>query len=361
MKQILCLSHTHWQARPNRTQQLMTRLTDAQILYFEPPAPRGAPKPEQGRRIRSHITVYTLPASLPVGPIRTFSQRHALRRNAAFIRAVTEQHRFRTPVLWCTSPEQAGLIGRVPCRGIVYDCHHEWSDEYVEQESDLTSHAEVVFAASPGLVQRLSPCNDNIALLPNGVSPIMFLRDDFVPPEHLSYLSGRPVLGRVGDITGQMNLKPILTAAAEQPNWAFLLIGRTTKTAHDLLSAHQNIILAGPVNAAELPDYLSLCTILFDLTRSDQRGCDILPARIYEYLATGKPIVMMAEPDFVEPYPDVIYTAFDSTGFLRRCRKALSENTEELSPLRKAYAEQAAWSARAAEIERILESTGLFH
>lgn len=64
MKQILCLSHTPWQARPNRTQQLLARMNDIQILFFEPPVPRGVPIPKQGRKMRPHITVYTLPAPM---------------------------------------------------------------------------------------------------------------------------------------------------------------------------------------------------------------------------------------------------------------------------------------------------------
>ena len=360
MKQILCLSYTPWQANPTRTQQLMGRLGDAEILFFEPPAPRGAPKPEQGRRMRSHITVYTLPASLPVGKIRRFSQRRNISKAAAFISEVMRKHRFRNPVLWCTSPEQVSLTGAIPCAGVVYDCHTEWGESYLDQESELASLSEVVFAASPGLVKRLSPCSDNIALLPNGVNPLLFERGEFSPPDRFAVLSEHTVLGRVGDLTGQTDLKPLLAAATAHRSWAFLLIGRVTKQASDVLSRYKNIILTGPINSVELPDYLSLCDLLFDLTQEDQRGCDILPERIYEYMATGKPIVMMAEPDYVEPFPDIVYTAYDHTGFLRRCRKALEGEPSERVQQRKDCAAQCAWAVRAAEVTRILESTGLF-
>ena len=360
MKQILCLSHTPWQATPNRTQQILSRMPDVQILFFEPPAPRGTPKPEQGRRMRSHITVYTLPASFPVGTVRRFSQRRSLSKIASFIQESMNKHRFRAPVLWCTAPEQVELLGRIPSGGVIYDCHEEWGEEYLDQESDLTSRADVVFAASPGLVARLSPCSDNIALLPNGVNPLMFDRGEFSPPDRLAVLANHVVLGRVGDLTGQTDLKPLLAAATAQKNWAFLLIGRVTKQVRDTLSRCKNIILIGPVSAVELPDYLSVCDLLFDLTQEDRRGCDILSPRIYEYLATGKPIVMMAEPDYVEPFPDAIYTAYDHTGFLRRCRKALEGEPEELPKLRRTYADQSAWAVRAAEVTRILEATGLF-
>ncbi len=360
MKQILCLSHTPWQTRPNRTQQILARMSDVQVLFIEPPAPRGE-KPEQGRRMRSHITVYTLPAPLPTGPVRSLLRRHGVSKSVDFIRSIMDEHRFRHPLLWCTAPDQVELAGHLPCRGLVYDCHREWGEEYLDQESELTGRADVVFAASAGLVERLSPCSDNIALLPNGVNPLMFDRGEFSPPDRFAALEGRTVMGRVGDLTGHVDLKPLMAAATAHRNWAFLMIGRVTQQVRSTLSRYPNIVFAGPVNSVELPDYLSVCDVLFDLIRDDRRGCDILPAHIYEYMATGKPIVMMAEPEAVdsEPFPDVIYTAYDHTGFLRRCDKALEEDPD-LSRKRRQYAEQSAWAVRAAEVVRILESTGLF-
>ena len=102
LKQILCLSYLPWQAQPNRTQQLLTRLTDAEVLFFEPPVSRGMPQPEQGRRMRSHITVYTLPAPLLPNLERPMLQRRNLNRMVDFIRQAMEDHRFREPLLWCT-------------------------------------------------------------------------------------------------------------------------------------------------------------------------------------------------------------------------------------------------------------------
>jgi glycosyltransferase involved in cell wall biosynthesis len=271
-----------------------------------------------------------------------------------------EKHRFRAPVLWCCAPDQVGLVERLPCRGPVYDCDREWGEEYVDQESDLVCRAEVVFAASPGLVARLSPCSDNIALLPNGVNHLMFQRDEFPLPPLLAKLGQGPILGRVGDVTSQVDLAPMVHAARVRPDWTFVLMGRVTKPAAQQLDGLPNVVLAGPVNAVELPDWLAGCHLLFDLLRGDRRGCDIVPAHVYEYLASGKPVVLMAEPQQTEPFPALVYTAYDATGFLRRCRRALEEKPGELSQLRQALARQSAWAERAAEVSRILEATGLF-
>lgn len=36
MKQIICLSEEPWSASPGRTQQLVSRLKNTQVLYFSP-------------------------------------------------------------------------------------------------------------------------------------------------------------------------------------------------------------------------------------------------------------------------------------------------------------------------------------
>ena len=359
MKQLLCLSHLPWQARPTRTQQLFARMSDTQILFFEPAPPRGAPAPEQGRRVRAHITVYTLPAALdPPGP--ELRRRRAMARCVSMIQEAAQRHHFRSPVLWCTAPEYAGLARRLTQAGLVYDCAQEWGEAFLADESELVSRADVTFAASPGLAERLSPCSDNIALLPNGVNPLMFSRGELAPPEALAGLAGQTVFGRLGDLDSRVDLSPLITAALRRSEWTFLLLGRVTKPAAKALAHYPNIILAGPVSAVEVPDCLGLCRVLFDLNRADRMGSDIVPAHIYEYLATGLPIVTMAAPDAPEPFPELVYTAYDGTGFLRRCQAALKEDSAALAPRRRELAAQAAWSLRAAEVERILEATGLF-
>ena len=128
MKQLLCLAHAPWRARPDRTQQLLARLTDAQILFFEPAPRKGEPMPQQGRRVRAHITVYTLPAPLPYPQDTSVLQRRRLDRAVAFLPQVMEKHRFREPVLWCSSPLHAQFLDELAYRGVVYDCHRFWSD-----------------------------------------------------------------------------------------------------------------------------------------------------------------------------------------------------------------------------------------
>ena len=359
MKQIVCLSHSPWSARPNRTQQLLTRMSDTQVLFFEPPGrPRNA-EIQDGLRVRSNIPVYPMPPFLPGGMEQGLLRRSNQRRMSRHIEKIMAKHRFRESVLWCTTPENCFMVDQQAYRGLVYDCHQEWDQFPLEWESDLAFAADVVFAASPGLARRLSPCSDNIALLPNGANPMMFLRDDLTPPDAIARLS-RPILARVGDLTADLELGPLIYAAQRRPEWTFLLLGRVGKQAAAALSPLPNVVLTGPVPAVELPDYLSGCQVLFDLIHTRRRGGDIIPSRMYEYFSTGKPVVTMVEPDQVEPFPDVVYTAYDPNGFLRRCQTALDEDGGLARDRRLEYAQKAAWSRRAQEVSRILEDIGLF-
>lgn len=356
MKQLICLSYAPWSARPNRTQQLLTRLEDVQILFFEPSAPKG--ERHEALRVRPNILVYTLPTPLWEHSVSTLLQQRQQRRTEAMIRRTAQLHHFRDCAVWYTSPEYHFLVDRLPCRCAVYDCHREWDSLPLEWESELTLASDVVFAASEGLKARLSPCSDNIALLPNGANPRMFARTGLTPPPAIAALSA-PVLLRIGDLTADLELDPLLYAAAHRPNWSFVLLGRTSRRAAQALSAFSNIHLMGCVPAVELPDYASGCHLLFDLLHTRSRGSDIIPTRMYESISTGKPVVSMVEPDQVEPFPDLVYTAYDSAGFLRRCEAALKEQDSRVRNRRLAFAERASWSVRAAEVSRILAAAGL--
>lgn len=358
MRQLICLSHEPWLPSPTRTQQLLTRLKDVNILFFEPPAGGSAHK-KPGRKVRPNITVYTLPPRLDNKFDAKLLRQTTLTRQNRFLNKMLQKHRFQEPALWLTSPESVFLIESIPHGGLIYDCSREWDELPLDWESELALRADVVFAASPGLVRRLSPCCNNIALIPNGVNYVLFAQSG---TEHPAILAGRkgPVLGRVGAVTADLELEPLLLTAASRPDWTFLLIGPVEESVRPSLAQFPNILLPGRVPMVDIPDLLSGCHVCFDLLSRRGKGNDILPSRLYEYLATGRPVVLMLVPDQVEPFPDVVYTASDPASFLRRCERALEEDPTWVRDRRQAYARDSQWAKRAGEIQHILEATALF-
>ena len=77
MKKIVCLATSPWYPIPTRKQQVMSRLHDAEVLYFDPSVSIIAPIKDRsalahckayrkpGEMVAEHITVYALPPVLP--------------------------------------------------------------------------------------------------------------------------------------------------------------------------------------------------------------------------------------------------------------------------------------------------------
>lgn len=361
MKHYICLAPEPWGVGTGRTQQLMSRLRDVKILYFEPPCPgRSRAHREPGRKVRPNVTVYTLPHIPTVDEKHRFLFTRGQRRLARFILAKAEAHRFRDYVLWCSCPQQVHLLDELNARAVLYDCDRDWPHLPPEWESDLALAAEVVFAASPGLVKHLSPCNDNIALLPGGVNYPMFSREDLETPPPLRNRINA-ILGCIQDISRDTDLSGVLRAAHALPHCDFLFLGAVED--HPLLStleALPNVVFAGEQAPAELPDYLGCFTVCLDLLRQRDVGNDVIPERMYQYLSAGKPIVSMLWEEQVEDFPDVVYAAHSAAEFARLCARALAETGDWAKTRRREYGAGAAWSERADQVCRILGTIGLY-
>ncbi len=357
MRQILCLSHIGWRNRPTRTQQLLSRLPHTSVLFFEPPTDQNNFK---GRKVRSNIVAYSLPRLIHIGADTVPIASHNCRRTAAAIEKAMARHQFRDPLLWCTSPEDVRLLDYLGYHGLIYDCQRYWNDLPIVWEGELASSADLCFAASDGLVDRLSPCNTNIALLPNGVNLPLFRRENAqdLPPD-VADLKGRTVLGFVGTLSDDLIITPVLNCAEAHPDWIFLMLGPITGSdcLHQL-ERQENIRILGPRPLLEIPDYLSCCSACFLLLRRWNRDSDVAPARLYEYLATGKPVISMIWSDQKELFPDVVYYARTSSDFLLQCRRAVNEKSDILVRRRREYGESAAWSERSRVVAQLLEDNG---
>lgn len=335
----------------------MSRMSGTDVLFFEPPGPRPDGK---GRKVRPNIMVYQLPKMVDLASHTAVVGRHNRRKIAVCIEKAMARHRFREPLLWCTTPENVHQLDYLAYRGLVYDCHRYWSGLPVDWEGELAAAADVCFAASEGLVDRLAPCNENIALLPNGVNYPLFRRELLDVPPELTALADKPVLGFIGSLRADLDVTPLLLCADRHPDWTFLMVGPIEPSAYlDQLRERENIRLLGKRPLVELPDYLGCCRVCVQLLRARDEDSDVIPARVYEYLTAGKPVVSMLWRHQREEFPDVVRPARTAEEFVTQCEAALTEDPAGLLRRRRDYGAAAAWDVRVEEVLRILETNGL--
>lgn len=369
MAQIVCIADGRWQQPPTRAQHLLPVGEDAEILYFEPSIPlfplqgRKWKRPRDGERLGQGVTLYTLPCSISLSEDYAASSPIEFRRISAFVRAAMAQNRFERPVLWCCSPICAGLLESIPHSGVVYDCDRNWEGRApAEWENALCDAADVVFAASPLLRERLEPLCHNIALLPNGYNSALFapLEDGLLrTPADLPPARGS-ILGVLGGFSETADLAPLLYAADALRDRLFIVAGELSPYhgSRAAVAARTNIRVLGKKSPVSLPHYLGHFDVCLELPGADD-GDGVLPERFYAYLQTGAPIVTLSDAPSHDQYTDVAYPAHFDIEFLNACRRALSEESRSLRAARKAYAAQSDWRLRGDACRRILHATAL--
>ncbi|MDE6107394.1 MAG: glycosyltransferase, partial [Oscillospiraceae bacterium] len=158
-----------------------------------------------------------------------------------------------------------------------------------------------------------------------------------------------------------LDLTPLIHLADTRPDSSIVLIGRD-KGCHLLpeLLERRNVHYLGPVSPVDVPDYLAHFDVCLFLLRRGRLYDDVIPTRMFEYLASGRPIVAMLRPEQLEHFPDVVYGAHTVQEFTLLCSRAQEETGTYARDRRREYGKAAAWSQRAEDVKHILESIGLF-
>lgn len=379
MKQIVCLATSPWYPIPTRKQQVMQRIPDAQILYFDPSVTYLAPLKDpsakaklkawkqEGEEVQTGLTVYALPPVLPFFNRFRWINKLNQKRMARYIRKRMAQHGMEKPLLWVYSPVTVDCVDRVPHSALVYDCvdrHSAYGGQMNPQlvdamELELAGKCDQVFATAESLARRLEAVNDHTAFIPNGANFERFVEASWGLPCPMDMQSiPKPIFGFVGALQSCIEYGFLETAAEAHPEWSFVFIGRE-KPGVDLsrLRSKQNCYFLGLKPNEQLPDYISQFDACLNLFDSSPLSKDVSPLKFYEYLATGKPVVSTPQPDQVLQYEDIIHIAHNAQEFMQCCQEALEDHNAEA---RIEEGRKSSWDARVTQMLEILEQDGVF-
>lgn len=382
MKKIVCLATSPWFPIPTRKQQVMSRIRDSEILYFDPSASILAPlkdkrtKPlmtayrKPGFRPQPNITVYSLPPVLPFFNKFRFINRWNQKRMAAYVRKKMKEHGFEKPILWVYSPVTVDAVDRIAHQALVYDCVDRHSayggmmnPELVDaEELELAAKCDMVFATAAPLAERLKNANPKATFIPNGADFERFYRASFPQrvPEEIERIP-HPIFGFVGALQPCIEYDYVAYAAKCHPEWSFVWIGGE-KTGANLeeLRTLPNCHFLGIKPNEQLPQYLAHFDVCLNLFASGKLSKDVSPLKFYEYLATGKPIVSTRQPDQILQYAPLIHIADSAEDFVTQCIHALDDKQPERAEARIEEGRKSSWDARVREICAVLQKEGIF-
>jgi len=328
------------------------------------------------RQVSSRLHVLS-PLALPgAGP-------PALRRRSlGWIAAQTGRAAARLglsrPILWAFLPTAIEMPDRLRSRLCVYHCvDHYAANPGVDPEwigaleARMLRRADVVFATSPVLADRLGAMRRDVVSVPNVADVTLFsraLEDELPEPGELAGLS-HPRLVYVGNLAAyRVDFELLLAAAREVPGVTLVLIGGRglgdvtgASESERALVGRDNVRVIGPRPQEALPAYLRHCDAALIPFLDNEHTQSSLPLKLWEYLAAGLPVVARQLPGLEREAGDLLHLAGDPASFVGAVKAALAEPAERRRE-RSARARSHDWSARmdrlCGTVGAALEATG---
>lgn len=386
MRKILCLSTSNYYPFPTRKQNVMNRMTDAEIIYVDPPVTYIAPLKDKKAKVKitawknggakpddhPNITLYSAP---PVVPF--FNKKRAInvinqKRQARFLaKLLKTEHGWDNDFwLWVYSPAAADVVAPLAkelgmdaatlWKHTVYDCVDRHSaypgmiDPVVvdEMEEDLCRSCGCVFATAQGLYDRLREFNPNCHLLPNGANYELFSKVTEMKKDE-----EQTCFGFVGMLQECIDYDVLRAVAKAFPDAKMQFVGRTLPGV-DLswMKEFPNMELLGLVPQPQLPEKIKNFDVCLNTFADNDLSKDVSPLKFYEYLATGKPVVSTPVPYQVRDYADCIYIGEDAEDFVEKCRLALAEpQGDPKAAERMKQARACSWDERIKTMKNILK------
>ena len=220
-----------------------------------------------------------------------------------------------------------------------------------ELESLILSKVDVVYLISKLLLPRYSLKHKNIKLMPNGVSRKFAqsgCKDQIY--DQISMLR-KPRIFCWGYISDRLDLDLVFQLTGENRDWSFVFLGETMKSFKtkwkSILRQRSNIYYYEKASWRNLSVYLKEMDVCILPYVKNTFNMASSPVRLYQALATGKPIVT---PDF--PYctnfNGLLYLARTPEEYSAVIKKILKEGElPDLSSRRVKMAEINSWENKA--------------
>jgi glycosyltransferase involved in cell wall biosynthesis len=321
------------------------------------------------RQVSERLWVFTLPVVLPF--FQMFALINALNNRllAPVLRWALRRIGFKDIVLWAYTPHAAGLVGRLGEQFMVYECVDEFSatrglvrgETVTALERQLLRMADRVIVTHPSLLRSKTVRDRQPVLVPNGADINHFARAGAPGTRPAAAVAAlpRPVVGFHGWIQYWIDFDLIAHSARKHPEWSFALIGPVEPLARvDKVRGLTNVHFLGKQPYERMPEFLAGFDVCINPFVLGELADAVSPIKLYEYLASGKPVVSVDMPAARE-FSDLITLVRTPEQFVRALEDVLFRAQNGIIAAGAAARRQAAggfsWDARFQQVEEQLE------
>ena len=254
-------------------------------------------------------------------------------------------------LFYCTYPPYMHVAGIINPKLTIFDSIDEpvgvfkhWNIDNIHDNS--IKSADVVLASASKLYQHALELNDNTIHVPNGCDFAHF-KNPQPEPEPLKSIP-KPRITFTGAIASWLDKELILKIANEFPDASIVLVGPFYDV--EIKDIPPNIHILGHQPYETMPGYLHNSDVLiipFDVENPVIEATN--PIKLWEYLATGKPIVTT---NIKEVTMSCVWKGKDHEDFLRGIERFLTKGQTKQNKTKSIrMARQNSWMERARRVK----------
>jgi glycosyltransferase involved in cell wall biosynthesis len=400
-RDIVFISSIDWDAQWQAPQELALRLSKAgnRVLYLENTGVRapglrdtgrvmrrlklwaGALRTQGVRPVQPGLWVYAPLVLPPFGfALGAYLNRHLF---LPLIGGAARRLGMRDPLIWVFLPTETtlGLLDLLgaPRGRVVYYCAADFAQlttsarRLARSEAELVERSDVVFTICDELAIHCRRWNENVHVFPYGVNLKAFPlhnsdsahtprseREGFSwAPSQTNGRNGHKVIGYVGGLHRHVGVDMLVEMARARPAWSWVFVGSPEVPLKDLPGL-PNVYLLGQRPHHELARYIRTFDVCIVPYQRSVYTETVVPSKINEYLAMGKPVVSTNLPpvcDFNDKHQVLVTTEGRPESFLRAIEHALSHGEDAAQVARRrAVARQGDWEARLEAMSELILS-----
>ncbi len=271
----------------------------------------------KGVREMNGVLYYTPFTLLPYIRILPFNVpwvgKHHLRFAIPSLRSILESHGFRNVDLLLMSEMSLYYLSEVVrYRKFALRIVDDFSGfattpkSLLDLQKILIQKADHIFLTSPELMKYNISNQKNFWYLPNAVNLQHFSGQFPLPKEYKKIPSPRILF--VGGLFEYVDTNLISAAAQLLPSYNFVLIG-PTYISIDQIKNKSNIFLLGPIKYQDIPAYMKHADVAIIPFKQEELVQSISPLKLFEYLASGLPVVCSRMKGLETMKPPVYFAA----------------------------------------------------
>ncbi|MCS5640648.1 MAG: glycosyltransferase [Candidatus Marinimicrobia bacterium] len=286
----------------------------------------------------------------------------------AKIRRATKKLNFVHPLLWTFLHQTANMIGKLDESVAIYHCVDDWSvllpmagmgepKRIRKDEKKLISCVDVVFRVSAKLLDYYKIPNTKVFDISNGVDIDLFNPERYLDESLHDDMKNlpRPIIGFSGSFGKWIDVELLIQVSRRYEEVSIVIIGLNEKNPNiHKLKPLENVHFLGMKSRKKVPQYISgfdVCLMPFNHT---EVGKGLLPLKMFEYLALGKPVVAISS-EVLEQFEEVLYLADDNDAFVQEIENAMVHDDRKNLVSRREWALKYSWKNRVSKYLNIIQ------